>query len=91
MVADNAIFNFTLLVVVAHVNLFQRLVHVHQQSINMLVASCRNLVSTLDKRKRQFLLLIKWDIMTTLYSLADVQKHKDREDCWIIVNGKVHN
>lgn len=29
--------------------------------------------------------------MATLYSLAEVQKHKDREDCWVIIHDKVRN
>jgi cytochrome b involved in lipid metabolism len=27
--------------------------------------------------------------MATVFTLADCQKHRDREDCWIIVDGKV--
>jgi cytochrome b involved in lipid metabolism len=29
--------------------------------------------------------------MATLYSLAEVQKHKDREDCWVIIHDKVYD
>lgn len=29
--------------------------------------------------------------MATVFTLADCQKHRDREDCWVIVDGKVYD